>query len=118
MKSMLLIESPVRAKMFAQIFERLGWTVAICTTRDRAMSQVAGSEPYDLILLSYHVPGTNGVQLIKFIRSIEHRMTTAVVLVTGFGEVTDEAKAAGADEVLIKPVNLSALIFAVDKHVA
>jgi CheY-like chemotaxis protein len=118
MKSMLLVESPDLAKMFAQIFERLGWIVAICTTRDRAMSQVAGREPYDLILLSYHVPGTNGVQLIKFIRSLEHRKTTAVVLVTGFREVADEAKAAGADEVLIKPVNLSALIWAVNKHVS
>ena len=43
---------------------------------------------------------------------------TAVVMVTGSGEVTDEAKAAGADEVLVKPVNVSTLILAVDKHVS
>ena len=82
------------------------------------MSRVAGSEPYELILLSDHVPGTTGVQLIRFIRSLEHRMTTAIVMVSGIGEVTDEAKAAGADEVLIKPVNVSALIWAVNKHVS
>lgn len=118
MKSMLLIESPALAKVFAEIFEKLGWSVAICTSRDCAMSQVAGSEPYDLIMLSDHVPGTNGVQLIRFIRSLEHRMTTAVVMVASSGEVTDEAKAAGADEVLIRPVNVSALIWAVNKHVS
>ena len=118
MKSMLLIESPVLAKVFGEVFEKLGWTVVICTSRDSAMSQVAGSEPYDLILLSDQVAGTNGVQLIRFIRLLEHRMMTAVVMVAGSGEVTDEAKAAGADEVLVKPVNVSTLILAVDKHVS
>jgi CheY-like chemotaxis protein len=118
MKSMLLIESPVLAKVFAGVFEKLGWTVAICTTRDCAMRQVAGSEPYDLILLSDHLPETNGVQLTRFIRSLEHRLTTAVVMVAGSEEVTDEAKAAGADEILIKPVNVSSLIWAMDKHVS
>lgn len=70
MKSMLLIESPVLAKVFAEVFEKLAWAVAICTSRDCAMRQAAGSAPYDLILLSDHVPGTNGVQLIRFIRSV------------------------------------------------
>jgi CheY-like chemotaxis protein len=63
MKSMLLIESPALAKVVAGVFEKLGWTVDICNSRDCAMRQVAGSKRYDLILLSDHLPGTNGVQL-------------------------------------------------------
>jgi FixJ family two-component response regulator len=43
-------------------------------------------------------------------------MMTAVVMVAGIEEVTNEAKAAGADDVLVKPVNVSSLIWAVDKH--
>jgi CheY-like chemotaxis protein len=116
MKSILVIDSPTLAKLFAEVFEKLGWTVAICNNRDCAMSRVAGSEPYDLILLSHHLSGTDGVQLTRFIRSLEHRMTTAVVMLTSSGEVMDEAKAAGVDEVLIKPVNVSTLILAVNKH--
>ncbi len=117
MKSILVIDSPTLAKLFAEVFEKLGWTVAICNDRECAMRRVAGSEPYDLILLSYyHLPGTDGVQLTRFIRSFEHRMTTAVVMLTS-SEITDEAKAAGVDEVLIKPVNVSTLIWAVNKHV-
>ena len=45
-------------------------------------------------------------------------MTAAVVMVTGNHEVTEEAKAAGVDEVLLKPVNTNSLVWAVDKHVA
>ncbi len=81
------------------------------------MRQVAGSEPYDLILLSYQLAGINGVQLSRFIRSLEHRMTTAIVMLTSSGEITDEAKAAGVDEVLDKPVNGTTLIWAVNRHV-
>jgi CheY-like chemotaxis protein len=113
MKSILVIDSPTLAKLFAEVFDKLGWTVAICNDRECAMRRV---EPYDLILLSYHLPGTDGVQLTRFIRSFEHRMTTAVVMLTS-SEITDEAKAAGVDEVLIKPVNVSTLIWAVNKHV-
>jgi DNA-binding response OmpR family regulator len=118
MKSMLVIDSPTLAKLFAEVFERLGWTVTICNTRDCAMRQVAGSESYNVILLSHHLSGTDGVQLTRFIRSLESSMTTAVVMLTSNGAITDEAKAAGVDEVLIKPVNVSTLIWAVNKHVS
>ena len=101
MKSMLIIDSPTLATLFAEVFERLGWTVAVCNNRDCAMSRVAGSEPYDLILFSYQLAGIDGVRLTRFIRSLEHRMTTAIVMLTSGGEITDEAKAAGVDEVLI-----------------
>jgi CheY-like chemotaxis protein len=55
-----------------------------------AMNRLAGNERYDVVLLGYRVPGTNGVQLVRFIRALEQRKTTAVVMVTGSAEVADE----------------------------
>ena len=49
--------------------------------------------------------------------ALEHRMTAAVVMVTGNRDVTEEAKAVGVDEVLLKQVIPTALVWAVDKHV-
>ena len=96
MKSMLIVDgSETIAKLFAEIFEKRGWNVATCGDRDSALERLAGHKPYDVILLSYRVPGTNGVQLIRFIRSLDHRRMTAVVMVTGSDEVTEEALAAG-----------------------
>lgn len=119
MKSMLVIDgSESIARLFAEIFERLGWNVATCGDRDSAIELVAGNKPYDVILLSNRVPGTTGVQLVRLIRSFEHRRMTAVVMVTGSGEISDEALAAGADEVLLKPINPNALIWVVDKLVS
>ena len=119
MKSVLIIDgSETIAKLFAGIFEKRGWNVATCGDRDSAIERLAGNNPYDVILLSYRVPGTNGVQLVRLIRAFEHRRMTAVVMVTGSGEVTEAALAAGADEVLLKPINPNALVWAVDKHVS
>jgi DNA-binding response OmpR family regulator len=64
------------------------------------------------------VPGTDGVKLIKFIRALEHLVTAAVVMVTGNHEVTEQAKAADDDQVLLKSVTPNALACAVDRHVS
>ena len=119
MKSMLIIDrSETLAKLFAQIFENRGWNVDTCGDRDSAIARLAGAKPYAIILLSYGVPGTNGVELVGLIRALEHRSMTAVVMITGSGEITEEALAAGADAVLLKPLNPNALISAVGKHVS
>ena len=116
---MLLIDgSEIIARLFAEFFEKRGWSVAGCGDRASAVERLAGGEHYDAILLGDRVPGICGVELVRLIRSIEHRKMAAVVMVTGRGEVTEEALAAGADEVLLKPVNPHALGWVVDKHVA
>ena len=118
MKSMLVIDgSASLARLFAEIFEKRGWDVATCGDRSSAMEWLSGNDRFDVILLSYHVPGTTGVQLVSLIRSFEHRKMTAVIVMTGSDEITDEALAAGADEVLLKPINPNALLWVVDKLV-
>ncbi|HWO00199.1 MAG TPA: response regulator [Blastocatellia bacterium] len=119
MKSLLLIDgSEIITKLFAEFFERRGFTVVTCGNREGAIERLSGDEHYDAIVLSNRVPGTTGVELVRLIRSLEHRKMTAVVMVTGSGEIMEEALAAGADEVLLKPINPHALVWAVDKHVS
>ena len=74
-------------------------------------------DAYDVVLLSCQVAGTTGLQLLSLIRSFEHRKMTAVIMLTRGDEITDEALAAGADEVLVKPINPNALIWVVEKLV-
>ena len=118
MKSMLVIDaSACVARLFAEIFEKRGWRVVTCCERDSTIELLAGHKAYNAILLSYHVPGTTGVQLVRFIRSLPHRRMAAVIMLTGSDEVTDEALSAGADEVLLRPINPNALLWVVNKLV-
>jgi len=118
MKSMLIIDgSEIIATLFAEMFQKRGWYVAACSDGECAMDRLVRKEHYDVVILGNRVPGTDGLQLVRFIRALEHRRTTAVVMVTGSAEGTDEALAAGADEVLLKPINPNSLLWAVEKHV-
>jgi CheY-like chemotaxis protein len=118
MKSMLVIDgSESIANLWAQIFARRGWDVATCGDRDSAIERLARNKPYDVILLSYRGLGTTGVQLVRLIRSFEHRRMTGIVMLTASGEITEEALAAGVDEVLLKPINPNTLVWVVDKLV-
>jgi len=114
---MLIIEgSKIVAGLCSEIFESRGWSVAICVDCDEALEQLVRGEPYDAILLSYRVRGTDGLQLIKWIRALEHLRVTAVAMITGSAGVGEEARSAGADEVLLKPIDSNSLLLAVEKH--
>jgi DNA-binding response OmpR family regulator len=103
--------------LFADLFERHGWNVAICGDRQCAIQRLAGDWRYDSMLVG-RVSGTDEVQLVGLIRGFEHRKTAAVVVITERNEVREEILAAGADELFLKPVNPNALLWAVDKHVS
>ena len=118
MKSMLVIDGSARmARLFAEIFEKRGWGVVTCDDRDSAMEHLAGGKPYDAILVSYRMLGSDVFHLIRLTRSLDHRRRAAVIMVTDNEEVTDEALAAGADEVLLRPINPNALTWVVQKLV-
>jgi CheY-like chemotaxis protein len=77
---------------------------------------IRSNKHYDLILTSHRVPGTDGIEFIGVIRSLEHRRHTPVVLVTGSGVSEHEAQAAGANEVLHKPFTLDSLVATIRRH--
>ena len=117
MKSVLIIDgSDAIATLFSESFGRQGWELAFCEDQDSALNRLVSVEHYDVVILGYSVSDMAAVRLVRFIRALEHRKTTAVVMMTGSAEVTNQAIAAGADEVLPKPITPNALMSAVDKH--
>jgi DNA-binding response OmpR family regulator len=117
MKSLLIIDgSEVIGRLFTDMFENRGWSVSVCADQRAALTRLAGDGRCDVVVLGYHLAGASQPGLVKFIRSLDHRKTTAVVLVAVDEEGRDAGLAAGADEALTKPVNPNALVWAVDKH--
>jgi DNA-binding NtrC family response regulator len=70
---------------------------------------------YDVALLDLRMPGMNGLELYREIKKL--RAGTVAVLVTAYasGATVDEALAAGAWQVVPKPVDLVALLGLVDE---
>jgi CheY-like chemotaxis protein len=98
--------------LFVDLFGRQGWSAFDCSDRKCALNQLSGDRHYDAIL-SGHIDGTDEVQLVGLIRGFEHRKTAVVVSIVPQAEMIAKAKAAGADVVLVKPINPNSLITAV-----
>jgi len=119
MKSILIAEGDERvAELFAYLFAHEGWSVTMY--RDgKPAAAAGGSAAYDAVLASNRLRDMGGVALITRIRAIDHRKEVPIVMVTGTLEVAvvAGALAAGADDVLYKPVDVTVLVATVNKCV-
>ena len=99
------------AELVSALTERLelrGFTAAGATSGDEALDTLS-REPWDVVLLDVRMPGIDGFELTRRIRT-EHP-STEVVLLTGRTSAADEetSRAAGASAYLIKPVPIERL---------
>lgn len=67
--------------------------------------------PYGLLLLDWRMPGMDGIELARRIRSLGLPHVPQMLMVTAHGrdEVADAARSEGIDNVLVKPVSASVL---------
>src|SRR4029453_17321633 len=120
MKAILVAEGDDRvADLFAYLFAREGWTVTTCLGGQHAAHTLSPRTHYDAVLVSNRLHDMGGVELITRIRALEHRHDGPIVMVTGTLDwaIVAGALAAGADDVLYKPVDVVILVDTVNKCV-
>lgn len=111
-RSVLVVDDhPDTAASLAQILECWGHRVEVAYDGFQAIDLMDLSSPFDLILLDIGLPGMDGYQIAKKLRSLEGNQRGHIVALTGYGESQDflRSNEAGIDHHLIKPVNPSAL---------
>ncbi len=78
-----------------------------------AVTQMDASEPCDIVLMDWRMPGMNGLEAARRIKESSHlHKQPAIVIVTAYGreEVREEAERLGVDAFLVKPVTRSMLM--------
>src|SRR5262249_22111993 len=78
-----------------------------------AIKQHDASVPYDIVFMDWRMPGMDGLQASRHIKSDETlRHQPAIVLVTAFGreEVREEAERLQLDGFLVKPITKSMIV--------
>jgi two-component system sensor histidine kinase/response regulator len=81
------------------------------TAIDEVRRAAAAGSPYDVVYLDWRMPGMDGMETARRIRSLGLESPPMFLMVTAYGreEVLKEAESAGIQNVLVKPVNASIL---------
>ncbi|WP_415845497.1 CHASE domain-containing protein [Stutzerimonas zhaodongensis] len=107
----LLVDSDVRAiYSISALLDEQGLQVVPATTRSEALERF-DEDAFDLALVDISVPDNGGPSLIHQLRSDYGCQVPIVALVVGdLSEGRDKSVAAGADDVLLKPVERTQLV--------
>ncbi len=111
--SILLIDDDVTLlRLLGEFFERRGWEVY------RELTGEAGLETYgralpEVVLCDIHLPGINGMEVLERLRGRD----AAVIMLTGDGHIPTAVQAMrnGAENFLVKPIDLEHLGAAADR---
>ena len=84
MPSVLIVEGEaIVARMLAEVFTFKGWRAETHSEKTSTLDALASNRHYDVIVTSYRIPGTSGVELARIAAGLDHRRTTPIVLITG-----------------------------------
>jgi DNA-binding response OmpR family regulator len=115
--SILVVDDEVdTCRNLSDILTDLGYRVDVAHEGLTALEMVR-QNPYDVALLDLKMPGMDGLTLYREIKKL--RADTVAIVVTAYagGETKAEALAAGAWQVLAKPVDFPRLLSFVDEAV-
>lgn len=102
----MLDDEDVICEVVEEELSRRGYEVRSVYTGDQAL-QLIQEEPFDLLIVDLKLPTTvSGIDVIKFFK--EHCPRAKVMVITGYSDdaLEQEARAAGADAFLHKPVDI------------
>lgn len=113
--SILVVDDEVdTCRNLSDILTDLGYQVDVAYDGPSALEMVK-KKPYDVALLDFKMPGMDGLTLYREIKKL--RAGTVAIVVTAYaaGDTRSEALAAGAWQVLAKPVDFSKLLALVNE---
>jgi DNA-binding response OmpR family regulator len=109
MRALILEDDPKLARFLGRVLAEEGLAVDLCARGVDAMAQAEGGL-YDLIVLDWMVPDTDGLSVCREIRRAGGR--APVLMLTARGETRERVLGleAGADDYMVKPFEVQEFI--------
>jgi DNA-binding response OmpR family regulator len=103
---LLADDDPTMRLLLTRVVEKSGHTVVKAAVDGQDAWDAFAANPVPMVILDWEMPGINGIELCRRIRSAPFGETTFILMVTARGTTEDLAAVldAGADDYLSKPV--------------
>jgi LmbE family N-acetylglucosaminyl deacetylase len=111
---MVVEDEPSAAQLFKRWLSAAGYEVVVAPTAENALTRIAQTPNWDMVLTDVELPGRSGLELL---RTLHERFPRMPVLLTSGRRSTDVAAAAvegGALSFLLKPMDKQTLVDRVD----
>ena len=104
MRILLVDDDTFLLDMYTTKFSEEGFAVDSAKSAEVALEKLRNGESYDVILFDLVMPGQNGVDFLKVLKSERLGGTPKCIVLSNQGEQSDitEAKRAGADGFIVK----------------
>ena len=111
---LIVDDEPSVVNLLAETLRQEGYSCWGCQSGKEAM-HLMNTQQYDVILSDVHMPGMNGLELLRLIREKHPRL--ASVMITGEGDVRVgvQAMKEGADDYLLKPFKPAAVAVSINQ---
>ena len=116
---LLVDDDEVVRLSLTELLEQSGFAITCAANVPDALRLICGKESYDVLLSDLHMPGAgDGLTVVSAMRHANPGAVT--LLLSAFPEMTAAAAAIlqQADEILVKPVNVTSLVDVIRQRVA
>ena len=110
-KILIVEDEPAVLEMISFVLEQAGFETERAANSEEARRQLSSSPP-DLILMDWMLPGMNGIELTRVLKSDPVTSDIPIIVLTARGEEDDRVRGlgSGAEDYVLKPFSPRELI--------
>ena len=103
-------DNAMNLKLICSTLRYAGYDLSTAIDAEAAQVVISASEPFDLILMDVSLPGMDGLELTRKLKSDNKTRDTPVVILTASAMKGDDQRAidSGADGYITKPIDTRA----------
>jgi two-component system, cell cycle response regulator DivK len=115
---LIVDDNPTNLKLVTFLVKSFGYQVETAVDADTTLAAVDAHAP-DAILMDIQLPGIDGLELTRRLKSQPTTRTIAVIALTAYAMKGDREKAlaAGCDDYMTKPIDARILRDVIARHV-
>ncbi len=110
-------DEPHIRRILTTLLESADYQVDPVSDGPAALELLESDTEYDLVLLDIMMPGATGLEVLGKARSLDHRRSVPVLILTAKGQDADrdQAYSLGADDFVTKPFSPKKLLARIDE---